>query len=83
MPYDRRIRRAAGVIMWYLHRGVDSETAVLTAQEREPELEDIDIRDALRLALRGLNFARICKQAPRDTPMADLIRRAGLECPHG
>ena len=78
MADDLRIRRAASIIMWHIRNGHDAETAVLKAQEREPELTDSEMRQAARWALAALDFADMMKMA-KPTDVIHRIRdRAGL-----
>lgn len=78
MQIDKRLRRAAGIILWKLTRHASPEDAILAAMEREPELDDSDFQLAYSWALKAIRGRQLCKEVPPETKYADVRRMADL-----
>lgn len=85
MPSDKRIRRAAGVIMWHLENGDAIPTAVRSARIAEPGLKDDQLSLSLQWAEAALTARDLVHGIIRKggkhmerTTMRDIMDLAGL-----
>lgn len=77
-PLDNAIERAAGVIMHTVSAGYDEEYALAKAAEREPQLDESEMRQALDWALAARRFCDLINESDGSHTIQQIIDMSGM-----